>query len=544
MGDKALLLLLIVFVVIGVFTYDQYITEKSGTSPLGQLMDASGMSQSARDRDLSLTTVSKFATFEEGSKFHLDRLLLKVKLIEEQRIKLLQDRNALLVELIELKDQGLQMAQKYQDAIEAEKREFDVYVTELQSISQLMADTYRINNFRVRDKNYQEIVRRISALKGDRDWGLVQPEITRLEEFIRNTVVQKNLTPVNNCQTPEQCLQENVQRSHDFLKEILIDFEQAYKPRLVNAVRITQKARKNFSDQIQLLELSQDFVARQNNYFQKKFGELLSQLNAITPNDPNSMIQAYQEIEIEHRAMSDKVQQTNANFVRYFESEKEQMAKLLESLEPAKKEAYSDFFDVVLKNQQMEEQYFQRLVELDNQIVQILGHRAFENKLFMKNVAALLEIDINLLVGDQRYANRLNANYMRFRADLEERRRTVGIKNIHKSQPVVRRKPKPPTPAPAAPPANAPASVNPTPSQPIQQPQAIQQPNVSPPQPVQQQQSNIRQPQPIRKVNNQVRQPNVRHNFNQSKLRQQQQRQRNTMSQFNNARNRARDQGF
>ena len=87
MGDKTFLILLIVFVVIGVFTYDQYITEKTGESPISKVLDYGGLAQEGQQGTPTRTTVSKFATFQESAEYNLNRLAKKMQEIQEQRDK-------------------------------------------------------------------------------------------------------------------------------------------------------------------------------------------------------------------------------------------------------------------------------------------------------------------------------------------------------------------------------------------------------------------------------------------------------------------------
>ncbi|MBZ0165480.1 MAG: hypothetical protein K8I00_01645, partial [Candidatus Omnitrophica bacterium] len=153
MGDKTFLILLIVFVVIGVFTYDQYITEKTGESPISKVLDYGGFAQEGREGTPNKTTVSKYATFQESAEFNLARLSKKMQEIQDQRDKLVHNRNVLLSQLIELKDKTLQEAELYAEEIRQEREEFLAYNKDLQELGKLMMETYSINNLRIRQDN-------------------------------------------------------------------------------------------------------------------------------------------------------------------------------------------------------------------------------------------------------------------------------------------------------------------------------------------------------------------------------------------------------
>ncbi|MBZ0166918.1 MAG: hypothetical protein K8I00_08930, partial [Candidatus Omnitrophica bacterium] len=94
--------------------------------------------------------------------------------------------------------------------------------------------------------------------------GVSTADINELLDYINSTVIQKNLSPLSGCETTEQCLEANVQRAQVFLNEVLIDFQQEVKPRFVNAVKIKQKARRGYSEQMINGDTSETYVIEQD----------------------------------------------------------------------------------------------------------------------------------------------------------------------------------------------------------------------------------------------------------------------------------------
>lgn len=433
MGDKTLLVLLIIFIVIGVFTYDQYITEKTGESPISRLLEYGGMAEDG-EVDPNKTTVSKYATFQEGAEFNLVQLSNKLTEIQEQRLKLISDRNSIISQLIGLEDKVLKEAELYAEEIRQEREEFLAYKPELEELGSLMLETYNVNNLKLREKNFETIKSKIANLNGNKDWGVSQKDITELIEFINQTFVQKNLTPINNCETNEQCVQANVTQAQVFLNEVLIDFQQELTPRFVNAVKIAQKTREVLSEQLVFSDVNEAFITQQDEYFRGQYKELLQKLVKITISDPNDLIQNHQELQIEERTILENIQLNSQRLSQRFEEDNQQMGELVNKLDKEKLKKFNNFFSVLEKNKSEAKAYYDQLVEIDKQLAQYSRHRAFEYRLFLRNVAALIEIDIKKLVEDRTYAANLNANYLNFRYNLEERRRTVGIKDIYQDQ--------------------------------------------------------------------------------------------------------------
>lgn len=512
MGDKTLLVLLIIFIVIGVFTYDQYITEKTGESPISRLLDYGGLGGNEEDIDPNKTTVSKYATFEDGAQFHLAQLINKLSEFKEQRQKLLQERNAIITQLISLEDKALKVADSFSEEIKKEREEFSTYKPELDQLGQMLTETYNVNNLMIREKNYERIKEKIFSLNGNKDWGVSQKDISELVDFINQTFVQKRLIPINNCQTDEECLEANVKQAQVFLNEVLIDFQQELTPRFVNAVKIVQKTRGVDSEQIISGDVNETFVEQQDEYFRGQYKDLVQKLVKITPKDLNDLIQLHQELQIEERTILGNIQATSQRLSQRVEEEQKQINELIEKLDKKKLEEFNDFFAVLEENKLEKKTYYDQLVEIDKQIVQMTRHRSFEYRSFLRNVAALLEVDIKKLVDDRVYAANLNANYLNYRYALEERRRTVGIKDIYQE---------------------------------LQKQQTVAAPKqevpVVPPEDIARE---IKQAETVGQTITTPKNVNVQATINKPDLEKQRVRQENTMADFDKSRDKARDNGF
>lgn len=523
MGDKTFLILLIVFVVIGVFTYDQYITEKTGESPISKVLDYGGLAQEGQQGTPTRTTVSKFATFEESAEYNLNRLAKKLSEIQEQRDKLVHNRNVLLTQLIELKDKTLQEAELYAEEIRQEREEFLAYNQDLQDLGNMMVNTYNVNNLRLRQDNMDKIKAKIASLNGGRDWGVSESDINELLDYINSTVIQKDLVPMANCETTEQCLDANVQRAKLFLNEVLIDFQQEVQPRFVNAVKIKQKARRAYSDQMITGDTDENYVLEQDEYRKGQYRDLVQKMIQVTARDLNNLIQLYQELELEQKRVLGSVKINSDRLVEQHKKERQQMEALIQRIDKQKLSDFDSFFRIVKQNEELEDQYIQEILELDKRLLQLTRHRFFESKLFLKNISALIEVDIKRLVEDRNYAAMLNQNYLGYRHRLEERRRTVGIKDIYEGQ-------KPDTfENYLAFTKSAEDKTKETTQKTIQSSQQTQE---------------IRQPQELRPPQNQPANIGVEQKVIKPDLQRQKIRQENTLREFDRARERAQDSGF
>lgn len=525
MGDKTFLILLIVFVVIGVFTYDQYITEKTGESPISKVLDYGGLAQEGSVETPGRTSVSKYATFQESADYNLARLSKKLQEIQEQRDKLVHNRNVLLSQLIELKDKTLQEAELYAEEIRQEREEFMAYNKDLQELGQLMMQTYNINNLRLRQENMEKIKVKIAALNGGRDWGVSTADINELLDYINSTVIQKNLVQLSNCGTTEQCLEANVQRAKLFLNEVLIDFQQEIEPRFVNAVKIKQKARRMYNDQMLNSDTSETYVLDQDEYRKGQYRELVQKMIKITSRDLNNLIQLYAELELEQKRVLNSIKVSSERLVEEHKKERRQMEDLISKIDKQKLANFDSFFRVVEKNKELEDQYIQEILELDKQLLQVTRHRFFESKLFLKNISALIEVNIKRLVEDRNYAAQLNQNYLGYRNRLEERRRTVGIKDIYEGQ----------TPD---------TFENYLRVTQKSQPQSKTETTQSTTTQTIRQQQDIRQPQEVRPTDNQPTNIGAEQKVIRPDLERQKIRQENTLRDFDRARDKARDSGF
>ncbi|MBP9854021.1 MAG: hypothetical protein KBD53_04040 [Candidatus Omnitrophica bacterium] len=501
MGDKALLVLLIIFVIVGTFTYDQYVTEKTGKSPIAELLDSNGLSQYI---DPNKSKVSKFATFPQAAEFHLSQLFNKLTEFKDQRQALIQKRVDLIYRLIGLQDRILKTVELYTEDIKKERDESSTYQLQLDELGKLWAKTYLTNNYNIRQKKFEEIKEKISLLREGKDWGIAQKDIDALTEFIDQTFVQKNLTSINGCQTDAVCLEANVKQTQAFLNEVLIDFQQQSTPKFIHAVKIIQKSREFNLGQVALSDENEAVIDQQDHYFHGKYAELVQRLTKITPRDLNDLIQLNQELQMDDKAMMDSIQDQSRRLSQRIEGEERQMNGLILKLEKNKLAAFSDFFSALQEIRAEKQSNLAELADIDQQLIQLFRHRSFEYKSSLRNIAALLEVDLQRLVEDRKYAYNLNANYPRFRAELEERRRMTGIKNIYQD---------------------------------IEKQQAAASPK---PEDIS---KDLKQAAPIiepLKANTVTAQPPV----NQPDLKQQKIRQENTLSDFNKARNKAKANGL
>ena len=213
--------------------------------------------------------------------------------------------------MIELKDKTLQEAELYAEEIRQEREEFLAYNKDLKDLGDMMMNTYNVNNLRIRQENMDKIKARIAALNGGRDWGVSEQDINELLDYINSTVIQKNLVPMANCETTEQCLESNVQRAKLFLNEVLIDFQQEVEPRFVNAVKIKQKARRSYSDQMIASDTDETYVIDQDGYRRGQYRELVQKMIKVTARDLNNLIQLYQELELEQKRVLNSVKNSS-----------------------------------------------------------------------------------------------------------------------------------------------------------------------------------------------------------------------------------------
>ncbi|MBZ0166917.1 MAG: hypothetical protein K8I00_08925 [Candidatus Omnitrophica bacterium] len=154
----------------------------------------------------------------------------------------------------------------------------------------------------------------------------------------------------------------------------------------------------------------------------------------ITARDLNNLIQLYQELEMEQKRVLATIKANTERLIQNHQDEQQQFKTLIERIDAQKLADFESFFRVVEKNKELEDQYVQDILDLDKQLMQLTRHRFFESKLFLKNIAALIEVNVRRLVEDRNYGTSLNQNYLAYRQQLEERRRTVGIKDIYEGQ--------------------------------------------------------------------------------------------------------------
>jgi len=122
MADKVLIILLVLFTSLGVFTYDKYVTGKGELSPIARILDFSGMAEEEEDFFGQKITVTK-ETYYSNLKENLNRMRLQHLRLAERREQLIKRRQSILNTLGQINDLVTEEAGTYYEVIDQRRKE-------------------------------------------------------------------------------------------------------------------------------------------------------------------------------------------------------------------------------------------------------------------------------------------------------------------------------------------------------------------------------------------------------------------------------------
>ena len=333
MIDKAALLTLIIFVLTGIYSYDQYAKKHGGISPVRKIVDLAGLGR-YNEPEVSSSTVTH-QTIHYNLKDSLARLKEKYHEIENQKIKLIQEHKTILKKIIENNNQVEVYANELAKILNEERQEFIQrypqlrhYSEEVRKIKEEPNPHLRRQKFEALEKQYIQALKSLSATLNLPAENISYEDTNGMASPQR----QKMTVIIDQCADVEACLGEKIDEMNGTLTReadrlIIRPHEEVHK-----VMGSAQKLRSDYLTTIENYETEEHRLTKKDQEVRNKLNTMVEQLTQITDMDLKDLMSLYLEFEEEQKIFLEQLK-LNQEIVKERQAQfREQSSRMLENI--------------------------------------------------------------------------------------------------------------------------------------------------------------------------------------------------------------------
>ncbi len=418
MADKTIMLLLVLFVAVGVAAYDRHAVQNGKLSPIGQLVDFAGLSKKAfqKENPDDLVVTKEMRTFKYQSGQRLARLQKKYKEIEDERVKLVENRQEILQNLMNMIQDTEDDAVQYARVINQEKKRFNQKFPKFDKWRKSLLDLQQETDPVLRDTKYQALKNELLSSLGERsDQSKLELTLENLQKVIDGR--EEDSIVMEDCGDLEHCIEKNV----DVIENNLNEIGNLENDGIKDIVKLINTLKGEYQYQMDQSYVREVDFEKSHKKINSKLKSMVEQLVEVTANDLRDLIFLYQELDAEQRMLFEDMD-AEQQYWKYQHKKsmrkiKEKIVSLKKNFRPFSNQLREKNRDLEYKQKNMEQQAQYNLENMRHSV-----EKRFEsNHEFIGEVAGLINIDIKRLVTDQNYAIKKNATYLRDRRVMQNR---------------------------------------------------------------------------------------------------------------------------
>ncbi len=300
MGDKYLLSMMILFLFVGILSYDRYIASTGEISPVAKLIDFAGLSQFADALGPSAKTKRRTAEFNINER--LDRLSQRYQEVEEKRKELMYRRSSILQELAAIIIDGQSDALQYAEIINQERKKLQEHFPELE---QLGKDMFR-PNADITTIDFAGFKARLIGIAEQAE-GKSHEDIPALAQILKKleTIEKMGIdAQLEGCSDVQACLIKDIQQIES---EAMASFEEgAAQPLqdIQDLTSLTDQLKKESNLLVNNYQATEAQLEQKEIALQSRLKILTEALVQVTEADLRELLQLYTEIENEEKILS------------------------------------------------------------------------------------------------------------------------------------------------------------------------------------------------------------------------------------------------
>ena len=315
MGDKAFILLLILFVIAGVLSYDKYVTEKGEISIVAQFLDFAGLSKYLDWK--GTTTIVTKKSFQYNMEENLERLKRFYQTILQQRTELVDNHNEILKQLIEMNWQIKEEAKIAYENLTLEERQFLERFPELITLGSDIMEVRNVTDPALCLQMYESIKQQmieqfleVSTVPKEE----LEKTFAKLDEI----VCQEDTIAFLHCDNipPLECIRKRIKQLKMALLYLLDDSFQDPASVLTKLDNIAEMLQEEYLFAVEVTQHTEEDVTLSDDYVGSRFKDLIRQMVEGTEEDLVDLVIIHEEMEYDHRFILDQIKRENEEWER------------------------------------------------------------------------------------------------------------------------------------------------------------------------------------------------------------------------------------
>ena len=437
MADKVFTILLVFFVMTGLYAYDQHMQQKNGYSPIAKFID---MGRFGRKEDplLGSTIIQRKQKFYLNSKENLKRLSRQFRDIEAKRRDLLAKRQKILSGLILTEEQIKKDAEVFSGVVRKEQEKFMERYAKIEPLVQDIVKAQKEQDPIKRERNYErikiDVIRLFEAVINRPEQRL--DELGSILKKIEDVVGQSDEAWKNDCKSGdiEMCLKN---RSDDIEAEVgglfkkVIEWPNQDAQQLIDLVVLLDEERESYKKDFETVNQE---LAEKSREIESKLQSIIKGLVELSDVAIEEILAEYQGLNQELEMVLMNLEWSQNRLAYSYNRVQSHMRGIIRSLDEdyaidASKVVYSynnfdkakrNIFDNIDKNKVQVSSIYEDKKNVDKEVFKILREKI---DLEASNIAESAKL--NVTAGDQIFSNnkKTKRNASVSSKDLDERRK-------------------------------------------------------------------------------------------------------------------------
>ena len=344
MSGQPYVYLIVLFLLVGFFSYNQYLVNKGELSLVSQIIDFAGIAEYSKKAP-SVETIRKQSQVRlqnrlgELSKFH--------KEIQEKRAELIYKRREILKKIKEVNEHLEEEASTFAEIIDKEREAFLNEFPELEKFHKEIVEFKNINDQDLRIKKYQEIKEELLGSIAEKSVRTRRSDAVRLENnltTIERIVVGQEENDVGYCGGFEECLNRYVKDIESYFKKVSSKNVERENAKLEELMDITNLLESEYDLLSENFESSEGYLQKNNQKIESELKDLSEQLVDITEGEFRDLMDLYEELrEEQDMALSN----LEISLVRFRDAEERVNSIMNNTINQLKEKYGRDFNDLV-----------------------------------------------------------------------------------------------------------------------------------------------------------------------------------------------------
>ncbi len=421
MVDRLFIILMVVFALVGAFSFDQSMRKNGGVSPLGRIIDFAGLSKWRTD-DTTRNT-KRHDSFKLDLQSNLSRLQEKHKQIEEKRAQLIAHRKEILEKLMGVNGQVQGQAEYYKKVIDGERKKLKAQFPELEELGSSLVSVAKVTDEKLRAQRFQDIKGQIitSLHKIVENPEKDTPRLMNILDKIEAIVGRSSNGQVEECGDIEVCLKQKVVEVETELNQYFDSLMQQPERDLGQLLELSQLLQQEYQSQVDEIQASEQKWKESDERVEGNMKKLVEQLVATTDSDMQDLMRLYRELNQEQEEMV-KYLDLNRHALRgSYDRYSQQFKDVLRNLRSNPRLDLSSLTDTYQKLDSQSQDLLTQSSDDSDALIKLVQEQGSENKKSAEEMGAALNVDLKRMIEDDFYAQEMVNQYQQDHSQLREK---------------------------------------------------------------------------------------------------------------------------